>query len=327
MKLLVIGGTVFVGRATVEAALARGDEVTIFHRGQHGAELFGEVERIVGDRRTDLDKLAGRQWDTVVDTCGFEPQDVAASAQALDVGLYVFVSTAGVYRDWPALPIASEEAPLHQTGDGYSELKAACERAAEAALPGRVACVRPGVIVGPHENIGRLPWWLQRMERGGRVLAPGPAEAPMQLIDARDLADFMLGLSGPGAYNAISPPGAFTWSELLRTARDVVNPEAELVWADGHAVATALDDPWSQLPMWPAPVAGLGSVYGVASDRAEAAGLRTRPLQETITDTWAWLSDGGTLDEWRSELRAVGLDPERERALRSAGASRLRRRA
>ena len=211
VNVLVIGGTVFVGRAVVEAALARGDEVTIFHRGQHGRGLY-DVETILGDRRTDLGRLNGRSWDRVVDTCGFAPEDITA----IDCGTYAFVSTAGVYRDWPLEPIAGEEAALHLVGDDYSALKAATERAADAAMPDRVAHIRPGVIVGPRENIGRLPYWLERIARGGRVLAPEPRDAPIQLIDARDLAAFCLDAPA-GAFNAISRPGAWTWGELLET--------------------------------------------------------------------------------------------------------------
>src|SRR3954447_13305595 len=159
MRLLVIGGTVFVGRAVVEAALARGDEVTVFHRGEHGRELFPEAERILGDRETDLERLRGREWDAVVDTCGFRPEIVGASARALSdaVSRYVFISTAGVYRDWPEQAIADEDAPLH-TGadDDYSMLKAACERELEAVLAGRGAQVRPGMISSPPANTSRL---------------------------------------------------------------------------------------------------------------------------------------------------------------------------
>src|SRR3954469_6597577 len=229
MRVLTIGGTVFVGRAVVEAALARGADVTVFHRGRHRRDLFDHVEHVLGDRRTDLDPAAGRAGGGVGDTCGFEPADVAASAGALGgrCERYVFVSTAGVYRDWPQRPVPDERAPVHRSGDGYSELKAACERAAEAAMPGRVVQVRPGMIVGPHENIGRLPWWLRRMARGGRVLAPGPRDSPIQLVDARDLAAFCLD-AAPGAWNAISAPGAFTWGGFLETARDVAGaPDAE----------------------------------------------------------------------------------------------------
>jgi 2'-hydroxyisoflavone reductase len=323
MRLLVIGGTVFVGRAVVEAALARGDEVTVFHRGRHGRGAFADAETILGDRTTDLDRLAGREWDVVVDTCGFRPEHVRASGRALAgaVDRYVFVSTAGVYRDWPLRPVPDEDAPLH-TGedDDYSVLKAACERALEAELPGRVVHARPGSIVGPHENIGRLPWWLDRMARGGRVLAPGPPDAPMQLVDARDLAAFLLGDAAPGGYSVISPPGAFAWGEFLQTARDVAGRDAELVWTAPERVMAEVtsQETWTTLPMWPAPWPDMPAVYGVGVARAIEAGLRIRPLRDTIADTWAWLSGPeGELSPWRSEVRATGLDPERERALLS----------
>jgi 2'-hydroxyisoflavone reductase len=316
MRLLVIGGTVFVGRAVVEAALARGDEVTVFHRGRHGRGLFEGVEEIFGDRETDLDRLAGRAWDAVVDTCGFRPEHVGASAAALSdaVERYVFISTAGVYRDWPVEAIPGEEAPLHEgEEDDYSVLKAASERAAEAAMPGRVAHVRPGTIVGPHENIGRLPWWLDRMARGGRVMAPGTPEAPIQLIDARDLAEFSLD-APPGAYNAIGGPGQTTWGELLEACRAVAGGRAELVWTEAARVLAAVEEPWTQLPIWPDP--SYPGLFAVWPRQALQAGLRTRPVEETVRDTWAWLSaPDGELSPWRSELRAAGLDPEIERAL------------
>jgi 2'-hydroxyisoflavone reductase len=317
MRLLVIGGTVFVGRAVVEAALGRGDEVTVFHRGHHGRDLFEGVEHVFGDRRTDLDRLAGRSWDVVVDTCGFEPADVEASARTLAdaVGRYVFISTAGVYRDWPVEPIADEDEPLHESGDGYSELKAACERALEAVLPGRVAQLRPGTIVGPYENIGRLPHWLWRMARGGQVMAPGVPDAPIQLIDVRDLADFALD-AAPGAWNTISRPGAATWGELLETARAVAGPDAELVWTDAAPVLEAVPDPWGVLPLWPAPLDDMRAVFDVGVERTLAAGLRIRPLQETVADTWAWLSQPGTeLGDWRKEVQVTGLDPAVEARL------------
>ena len=266
----------FVGRAVVEAALARGAEVTVFHRGRTGpACRAGEVEHVLGDRRADLTLLDGRSFDVVVDTCGFHPGDIAP----LDTERYVFVSTAGVYRDWADRPVADEDAPLHETGDGYSELKAACEcGAAEAAMPGRVAHLRPGIILGPHENIGRGPWWLERMARGGRVLAPGPADAPVQWIDARDLAEFALD-APPGPWNTISAPGAATWGEFLETARDVAGAaDAELVWTDGARVAAAVPDSWGVLPLWPAPIPELAAVYGVGTERALAAG-HIRPLR------------------------------------------------
>jgi nucleoside-diphosphate-sugar epimerase len=288
MRLLVIGGTVFVGRAVVELALARGDEVTVFHRGLHGS---APTETIHGDRRTDLGSLAGREWDVVVDTCAFHPEDVAA----VDCGLYALVSTAGVYRDWPEQPVPDEDAPLHEAGDDYSAQKALTERAAEAAMPGRVALVRPGIIFGPHEHIGRLPWWLDRMARGGRILAPGPRDAAFQYVDVRDLAQMLLDAE-PGPRNAVCPP--LTWGELLDTVHAVAGaPGSELVWTDAERVHAAVPDSWDLLPVWPAP--DVPAAYAVGTKHPYAP----RTVRDTVEATWAAMPE---------ERRVPGLDPELE---------------
>lgn len=326
MRTLVIGGTVFLGRAVVEAALARGDEVTYFHRGRHGRGLHPDARQVLGDRATDLDRLRAQDWDAVIDTCGFDPASVGAAARALAgrAAHYAFVSSASVYRDWPAAPV-DEDSPVFDSDDaGYGPQKAAAERAAESAMPGRVLHVRAGVIVGPHENIGRLPHWLTRMERGGDVLAPGPAGAGVQLVDARDVADWILAMGArrtAGAFNAVAPPGWTTWGTLLETCRAVAGPEARLRWVDGAAVAAAVEDPWSELPLWPAPVPDARAVYAVDSARATRAGLRIRPLEATVGDTWTWLREGGKPAAWRAELRVKGLAAVRERALLAAGSS------
>jgi nucleoside-diphosphate-sugar epimerase len=215
-----------------------------------------------------------------------------------------------VYRDWPERPVPDEHAPLHEGDDeDYSVLKAACERALEAELPGRVVQVRPGIIVGPHENIGRLPYWLRRLARGGRVVAPGPPEATLQLVDVRDLATLLLD-APPGAYNAVTPPGALSFGELLETCREVTGGAAELVWTDPDRVLAVVDESWVELPLWPPP--SLPGAYALGASDA----LRTRPLRETVADTWVWLSGpDGELSDWRSELRAPGLSEEREREL------------
>jgi 2'-hydroxyisoflavone reductase len=316
MRLLVIGGTVFVGRHVVAAALARGDEVSVFHRGLHG-HVPPEAEELIGDRTSDISALEGREWDAVIDTCGFAPEAVALTAGALAdrVGHYGFVSSGSAYADWPATPV-SEDSPTWDSDEAeYGPAKAACERAAEAAMPGRVLIARAGVIVGPHENIGRLPYWLRRMARGGEVLAPEPRGAAIQLIDARDLARWVLTTSATGAFNAIAPLGWATWEQLLEECRAAVNPDARLRWVDGARVAAALEDPWTQLPLWPAPVPQAAAIYGVAAGRAQAAGLTHRPLAATVADTWAWLRDGGEQSRWRAELHAGGLEPHRERTL------------
>ena len=320
MRVLVIGGTVFLGRAIVEAALDRADEVTYFHRGRHGRGLYPDAEEVLGDRATDLGRLPGNAWDTVIDTCGFDPAAVGGAARALSdrAAHYAFVSSASVYRGWPRAAVDEDSPVFDGDEQEYGPLKAAAERAAEAAMPGRVLHVRAGVIVGPHENIGRLPYWLRRMRRGGDVLAPGPRGAGIQLIDARDLARWVLAMAtqgGAGIFNAVAPPGWATWEELLELCRAVVNPRARLCWVDGERVAAALEDPWSELPLWPAPVPDAAEVYSVAAGRARESGLTIRPLAATIGGTWGWLRDGGEEAGWRSELRAGGLDAERERTL------------
>ena len=171
MRLLVLGGTVFLGRHVTAEALRRGHEVTVFHRGRHGADLFGDAEHVLGDRAGDLAALQGGAWDAAVDTSGYEPADVARSS-ALDLGHLVFVSTCNVYPVWPAEPV-DEDSPVWTDGDDYGPLKAECERVAEAAMPGRVASVRAGLICGPHDNIFRLPWWVQRIAAGGDVSGAG----------------------------------------------------------------------------------------------------------------------------------------------------------
>jgi 2'-hydroxyisoflavone reductase len=195
LRLLVLGGTVFLGRHVAEAALARGHELTLFTRGIHGAELFPEAERLRGDRSQDVSALRGRLFDAVIDTSGYKPADVAASAGAVDAH-YVFVSSCNAYPGWPA-EVVDEDSP-DWAGGGPSEYgpdKVRCERAAEAALPGRVAKVRAGLIVGPHDGVFRLPWWVRRIAQGGDVPAPGDPARELQVIDARDLAAWMLDLA------------------------------------------------------------------------------------------------------------------------------------
>jgi nucleoside-diphosphate-sugar epimerase len=317
VRTLVIGGTVFLGRAVVEAALARGDDVTYFHRGRHGRGLHPDAREVLGDR---ADGVPEGEFDAVIDTCGFDAETVGASARALAgrAAHYAFISSGSVYRDWPARPVSEASAVFESDEQEYGPLKAAAERAAEAEMPGRVLHVRAGVIVGPHENIGRLPHWLRRMERGGDVLAPGPADAEVQLVDARDLAAWTLAMGArqeAGAFNVVAPPGWTTWGALLETCRAVVNPAATLRWVDGARVAAALEDAWTQLPLWPAPGPDVAGIYGIDTRRAVAAGLVNRSLEATVTDTWAWLRDGGELSEWRDEVRGEGLDAARERAL------------
>jgi 2'-hydroxyisoflavone reductase len=317
MRLLVLGGTIFLGRHVTAEALRRGHEVTLFHRGLHGAQLFAEAEHVLGDRGRDLAALHGRSWDAAIDTSGYEPADVAHSA-ALDLGHLVFVSTCNVYPAWPEEPV-DEDSPVWTEGDDYGPKKAACERAAEAAMPGAVAHVRAGLLCGPHDNVFRLPWWVRRIAAGGDVLAPGDPDRTVQLVDARDLAAWMLDLAErrvAGVFNGTAPAARTTMRDALGAAVDATASGARLRWVPDDVLAANHVEPWDELPLWIPADAGAGT-WAVGTGRAQAAGLRCRPIAETVADTWAWLRDGGEaeLAAWRAELRPRGLSADRERAL------------
>lgn len=320
MRILILGGTVFLGRHVAAAALERGHELTLFTRGRHGADLFPDAERLVGDRAGDLSALEGREWDVVVDTSGYEAEHVARSAALLGDAHLVFVSSCNVYPAWPAEPV-DEGSPVWEDGDGYGPQKAASERAAEAALPGRVAAVRAGLICGPHDNVFRLPWWVRRIAAGGRVPAPGDPARTVQLIDARDLATWMLDLGErrvAGAFNGTAPPGRTTMGEVLEAAVSATGSGAELEWIPDERLQAAGVEPWTELPLW-LPAAEFPGTWAIGTERAQAAGLRCRPVAETVADVWAWLRGGGEseLDEWRAEHRPPPMSPARERELLS----------
>jgi 2'-hydroxyisoflavone reductase len=320
MRILVLGGTVFLGRHVAAEALARGHDLTLFTRGVHGAGLFPGAERLVGDRAGDLSALARGEWDAVIDTSGYEAPHVARGAELLAdrAGHYVFVSSCNVYPAWPAEPV-DEDSPVWQEGDDYGPQKAAAERAIEAALPGRMATVRAGLICGPHDNVFRLPWWVRRIAQGGRVPAPGDPGRHVQLVDARDLAAFMLDLAErrvAGAFNGTAPAGEQTMGEVLAAAAEATGSGAELVWIGDERLVAAGVEPWVELPLW-IPADEFPGTWAIGTERAREAGLRCRPVAETIADVWDWLRAGGEseLDEWRSEHRPPPMSAERERAL------------
>ena len=320
MRLLVLGGTVFLGRHVTAEALRRGHEVTLFHRGRHGADLFAGAEHALGDRAGDLAPLRGRGWDAAVDTSGYEPADVARSS-ALDLGHLVFVSSCNVYPAWPEEPV-DEDSPVWTEGDDYGPLKAECERVAEAAMPGGVASVRAGLICGPHDNIFRLPWWVRRIAAGGDVVAPGDPDRTVQLVDARDLAAWMLDLAEQrvaGAFNGTAPPDRTTMREALEEAVHATGGGARLHWVPDDVLVAHGVEPWDELPLWIPAESGAGT-WAVGTERAKAAGLRCRPVAETMADTWAWLREGGAeaMGDWRAENRPRGLSPEREAELLGA---------
>jgi 2'-hydroxyisoflavone reductase len=309
VRTLILGGTVFLGRHVAAEALSRGHELTLFTRGVHGT--IDGAEHLIGDRSGDLSALEGREWDVVIDTSGYEAEHVARSRALLGDAHLVFVSSVNVYPAWPEQPV-DEGSPVWQEGDDYGQQKAACER---AAMP--CAAVRAGLICGPHDNVFRLPWWVRRIAQGGRVPAPGDPGRTVQLIDARDLAAWMLDLGEQrvaGAFNGTAPPGRTTMGEVLEAAVAATGAAAELVWIPDERLAGV--EPWTELPLW-LPEAEFPGTWQVGTERAHAAGLRCRPIAETVADVWAWLRDGGEeeLDEWRSEHRPRPMSSRREHEL------------
>ncbi|MER7457076.1 NAD-dependent epimerase/dehydratase family protein [Micromonospora sp. NPDC126480] len=325
MRLLVLGGTGFVGGATVGEAVRRGWSVTVFNRGRHGTVPAG-VRRLRGDRTVPdgLAALAGGEWDLAVDTWDGAPRVARASARVLAgrVGRYAYVSSGSVYAE-PVAPGSAEEAPVVDAAPDaddadYAANKAGAERAVREVYGESALIARAGLILGPGEDIGRLPWWLHRIARGGDVLAPGPADLPLQYVDARDLATFLLDPVVPGGtYNVVSRTGHTTMGELLAACVAATGSDARLRWTDPEPILAAGVVPWNDLPIWiPA-----GHPYRWLQERdvsrAYAAGLACRPVVDTVADTWAWLRSVGTVPPraGRPQRAAVGLDPAREAAL------------
>src|SRR4051794_4779749 len=317
MRLLVLGGTTFLGRHIAEEALARGHELTIFTRGRTRPGLFPDAEELTGDRDGGLDALGGRTWDAVVDCSGYVPRLVRDSARLLapSVEHYVFISTVSVYADLGHAPI-SEDDPVgtledesveEVTGETYGPLKALCERAVEEEFPGRCAVVRPGLIVGPYDPTDRFTYWPVRIADGGEVLAPGDPGAPAQWIDGRDVAAFALDLAerrGRGILNAVGPGAPAALGELLETCIREVGPAGtRLRWVDDALLLEQELEPWTDLPLWLGGKEEYAGLERVSPDRALAAGLRHRPLAETVRDTLAWhRADDGAVERWGFRL-------------------------
>ena len=319
MKLLVLGGTKFLGRAIVDSALARGHEISIFTRGQTNPDLFPEAQHLVGDRDGDLAALEGGRWEAVIDTCGFYPRVVRASAELLAdrAAHYTFVSSVSVYADLSTPPDESspvatmEDETIEEMGDEfqyYGPLKALCEAEVERAFAGRALIVRPGLIVGPHDPTDRFTYWPRRLARGGEMLGPAPADEPVQFIDVRDLGEWIVRMveeRRTGVFNAINE--GLPWSELLAGA--------DVTWVDSSFLLEQGVGEWMELPLWIADPEFAGHARTDVS-RAVEAGLTFRPLAETIRDTAEW-------DAARGEGEpAAGLAPEREAELLEAWRSR-----
>jgi 2'-hydroxyisoflavone reductase len=297
VRLLILGGTQFLGRHVVDTALERGHEVTLFNRGQTRPELYPTVERLRGDRDGGLDALRGRGFDAVVDTSGYVPRIVRETIDALgDIGHYTFVSSISVYASLATPP--TEESPVakltEETEDrqeAYGELKALCEETVRDRFPGAFI-PRPGLIVGPWDPTGRFTYWPGRFAEGGRVLVPAPPSAAAQVIDARDLAAWILRCAEggtAGTFNAVDRPT--TRKNLFETCRRVAGVDAELVWVDGDFLAEHEVGEWMELPLW-LHDAGYAGMLSVEPSAAFAAGLETRPLEETVRATLDWARSG-----------------------------------
>ena len=315
MNILVLGGTVFLGRHLVEAALARDHNVTLFNRGRHGADLFPQVEKIRGDREGDLGELGGREWDAVIDTSGTHPEVVRRSARALAERArhYTFISSVSVYRDFPSRGGVDESTPLRsveaeRTAPNEADigpLKAASEGILEAAFAGRALFVRAGLIVGPYDPTNRFVYWPLRVAEGGQVLAPGDPDAPVQFVDVRDMASWTLGAMErrlTGAYNVTGREYVLSMEELLDVCRRLCG-RCTFTWvADDFLLANGVA-PRRELPLWSpyAPGAAL-----VDTTKARAAGLTCQDVAATVHDTFMWASLHGNRPrpkQWLSRER------------------------
>jgi 2'-hydroxyisoflavone reductase len=326
VKLLILGGTRFLGRHAVDAALGRGHDVTVFNRGRHNGDLPPQVEALVGDRDGGLDALRGRRWDAVLDTSGYVPRVVRDWARLLADAAehYTFVSSISVYPSHAtpvdeASPVGALEDETVEVVDGttYGPLKALCERAVDEAFEGRAATARAGLIVGPRDDVKRFTWWVRRVARGGAVLAPGAPERHLQLVDARDLAEWLVRLGErrtTGVFNATGPERVLTMGEFLDECRRVSASDARFVWADDRFLAEHGVAAWSEMPLYLPAEGEFLHFFDADVSRALAAGLRFRPLADTIRDVLAWTEPPVERD-FSVPIAEPGISPEREATL------------
>ena len=330
MKILVLGGTLFLGRYAVQHALERGHEVTLFNRGKTGPELFPGCERRVGDRAAgDLEALRGRRWDAVMDISAFgSPSVVRRSVEVLRdaVDHYAFVSSLMVYppapgpvrEDRPVRRPAGPTPPPPGSYEAYGAMMMACEDEVEAAFPGRALVMRAGNLVGPFDPVNRFLFWLSRVAEGGEVLAPGRPERRVEFLDARDAAEWMVRnvearTSGP--FNMVGPPGGVTMGAWLEACAEAAGSGARLTWVDDAFLLAQGVEPWTELPLWePEGEGATPGAFDTCIDRALATGLTFRPLADTIRDTLEW--DRSLRPEERR--RRGGMTRARERELLEA---------
>jgi nucleoside-diphosphate-sugar epimerase len=322
LRLLLLGGTKFLGRHIVDAATSLGHEVVLFNRGLTNPELYPQLERVTGDRDGELSALEGRSFDGVIDTSGYIPRIVRQSAELLSerCGFYVFISSISVYPDGTP-PGFDELSPVQELDDPASEniaidygpLKVACERVVQECFPDRSLQVRAGLIVGPHDHTGRFTYWVRRVAAGGEVLAPAPAAAPVQFIDARDVAAWTVSMvegSRAGVFNVTGPADRLTFGELLAACAGATDSDARFTWVDPAFLLERGVEPWSELPLW-LPGAEAEGMLQANIGRATGAGLRFTPLEQTVRDTREWVDglgeapgDAGMASQRESDLLA-----------------------
>jgi 2'-hydroxyisoflavone reductase len=326
MRILIIGGTKFVGRHITEAALGAGHDVTVFHRGSTGADLFPQATHLTGDRNGDLAELSAGEWDATIDVCAYFPRQVRSLAAALGGrgGRYLYVSSTSAYKT-PVAPGFSEDAPLAEladpateeiTDETYGGLKVACERAAvELFGPGVTTVIRPTYVVGPYDYSYRFTWWVERIARGGDVLGPGGKDDPIQVIDARDMGRWIVSLaerSVTGIFHAASPPPPFGFGDMLEAiAAEVAPAGTKLTWVDADFL-TEFGESAETIPLWP----GGDSERDINTadpSRAYAAGLSPRPIRQTIAEVHAAEVSAGS-----APPAGAGMTPEREAELLAA---------
>lgn len=332
MRMLMLGGTRFVGTALVSDALSRGWEVTAFHRGQSGSVPDG-VESVIGDRRNpdDVAGLARGEWDLVVDAWYGVPRVVSDAANALApvAERFLYVSSISVHQG-PIVTGLNEDSPVVEAdpdadgipdreGNSYPADKRGGELAALRAFgEDRVILGRAGVILGPWDDRLRLPYWINRAASGGDVLAPEPADRELQYIDVRDLAAFLLDLAAAkesGAYDVVGPTGMTTMRELLETCVEVTGAGARLVWIDQDFLLECGLGPWMEAPLWLPAGGEADGGYGVDSSRSLAAGMTWRPVRDTVVDTWTWLSTLDAMPTTGEDRISIGIDPAKEARL------------
>ena len=323
MKILILGGTKFLGRHLVDAALTHGHEVTLFNRGKTDPNLFPDLETILGDRGQDIEKLAGREWDAVVDVAGYVPRIVRMSAQALEqsVKKYVFISSISVYGDFKqagideSYPVGKleDESVEEVTAETYGPLKALCEKTVLDIYGDRALIVRPGLIVGPHDPTDRFTYWPMRVKRGDDVITPDKPQTPIQIIDVRDLSEFIIKLiedNASGIYNATGPDSELMMGEFLDACKRVSGSVAAFHWASVEFLQEHEVAPWSDMPVWIPDTEEEAGFSRLDVSKAIKAGLKFRPLEETIRDTIAWAETRPADHQWRA-----GLDPTKEKIL------------